>query len=423
MRYAALAIATVLLSACSSHASSVLPSSSAHTAPAQVRHHTGSGLIQHVVVIIMENRTFNNLFMNYPGALTATQGQKHDGTWITLQPVSLKGYKGMDLCHASYCFKTAYDYGKMDVFDFMKIIGNTPPLMSYSYVQQSDTKIYWTLAGQYTLADENFQSNSSSSFAEHQFIIAGQTGAMDNPKGRPWGCDYPNHTLFFFNYQTMADLADAGSVSWRYYSPGTFGSPTTYSNWEAYDAISHIRYGNDWAPQHISMPESNIFIDISSGQLQTISWIVPTFVNSDHMGCGFSCGSGPICVGSIVEAIGHCSFLAKTAIFLTWDDWGGWYEPVPPQHIDKDGLGMRVPLIVISPYAKPNYVSHVPHEFGSILHFTEEQFGLASLGTRDAISDDLSDCFNWSQQPLPFKYIQHGKYAHSDPNTPVDTDD
>ena len=100
-------------------------------------------------------------------------------------------------------------------------------------------------------------------------------------------------------------------------------------------------------------------------------------------------------------------------IFVTWDDWGGWYDHVKPQIFNSYELGFRVPLIVISPYAKPGYVSHTQHEFGSILHFTEEQFGLGSLGYTDARGDDLSDCFNFAQTPLTY-HVVTAKYSKAE---------
>jgi phospholipase C len=106
-----------------------------------------------------------------------------------------------------------------------------------------------------------------------------------------------------------------------------------------------------------------------------------------------------------VNAIGASPYWSNTAIFITWDDWGGWYDHVAPQIYNSYEYGFRVPLIVVSPYAKTGYVSHVTHDFGSILLFIEETFNLPSLGYADARADDLSDCFNLSQIPTSFERI------------------
>ncbi len=116
-------------------------------------------------------------------------------------------------------------------------------------------------------------------------------------------------------------------------------------------------------------------------------------------------------MASIVNAVGQSPYWQNTAIFITWDDWGGWFDHVQPQIYNSYELGFRVPLIVVSPYAKPGYVSHVQHEYGSILKYIEETFGLPSLGYTDARADDLADCFNYGQTPTPFQVITADRRA------------
>jgi phospholipase C len=135
--------------------------------------------------------------------------------------------------------------------------------------------------------------------------------------------------------------------------------------------------------------------------LAGVTWVTPSIADSDH--AGSQSKTGPQWVANVVNAIGESQFWGSTAIFVTWDDWGGWYDHVVPPQLDSMGLGFRVPLIVISPYAKAAYVSHVQHEFGSILHFTEDTFGLGQLSAEDARADALPDCFDFTQVPL--KYI------------------
>jgi len=143
-----------------------------------------------------------------------------------------------------------------------------------------------------------------------------------------------------------------------------------------------------------------VLTDIANGQLAAVSWVVPSGRTSDHP--ALSDGSGPSWVASIVNAIGNSPYWSNTVIFITWDDWGGWYDHVAPSVINSYEYGFRVPLIVVSPFAKPGHVSHVTHDFGSILKFIEEVYGLPSLGYADAAADDLSDCFDFNQTPLTF---------------------
>jgi phospholipase C len=131
--------------------------------------------------------------------------------------------------------------------------------------------------------------------------------------------------------------------------------------------------------------------------------VTPTYANSDHPGTDSA--TGPAWIASVVNAIGQSQFWNSTAIFIVWDDWGGWYDHVPPPVLPSNryfALGLRVPVIVVSPYARTAYVSHVTHTTGSILRFTEEVLGLPSLGEEDARSDDFSDAFDFSQAPTPF---------------------
>ena len=283
---------------------------------------------------------------------------------------------------------------------------------AYSYIDPSETVPYWTLAKEYTLGDRMFQSNTGPSFVSHQYMIAGQSGgASENPSGGVWGCDAapgalvplvgPNGTdqpgvYPCFDYQTMADLLDAKGISWRYYAPG----PTTdqFFVLSAYQAIRHIRFGADW-PSDVISPETQVLTDIANGKLAQVTWIVPAYNNSDHPGAP---AQGPDWVASIVNAIGASPFWNSTTIFIAWDDWGGFYDHVPPPQTDDMGLGFRVPVIVVGPYAKRGYVSHVTHESSGFLRYMEEVFNLPTLGTRDATADDFRDCFDYTQRPAAY---------------------
>lgn len=372
--------------------------------------------IQHVVVIMQENRSFDNLFHGFPGADTAQSGNDH-GVAVPLQPVSLNNKQDTDHTHPGWW--ADWDHGAMDGFARTPGVKYHYPdaTYAYAYVPQSETKPLWALAKQFTLADRMFQSNTGPSFVAHQYMIAGQSaGADENPSDNKlsgeWGCDAPPHVTVAmigpngtdlpgrypcFDYQTMADLLDAAGIGWRYYAPeiGHGG----YA-WSAYDAIKHIRFGPDWSRNVIS-PNTQILTDVQNGTLAPVTWVVPAAPYSDHPSNAAN-GEGPDWVGNVVNAIGESPFWNSTVILISWDDWGGWYDHVPPPTIDKMGLGFRVPLIVVSPYAKHGYISHTQHEFGSFLHFMEETLGLPSLGTRDTKSDDLSDCFDFTQSPKAY---------------------
>ena len=190
-------------------------------------------------------------------------------------------------------------------------------------------------------------------------------------------------------------------------------------------AIRHLREGADWS--NVIVPQTNVLADIAAGNLAQVTWVIPNGEQSDH--ALSTDGTGPSWVASIVNAIGNSPYWADTAIILTWDDWGGWYDHVAPSIQNAYEYGFRVPLVVISPYAKSAYVSHVTHDFGSILHFIEATFGLPSLGYADARADDLSDCFDFIQMPISWVNVsaqvsaaQLVAQARSRPQTDPDDD-
>jgi phospholipase C len=199
--------------------------------------------------------------------------------------------------------------------------------------------------------------------------------------------------------------------------------------WEPFEAIAYVRKGPDWN-QNIVAPETKILTDPGRGQLAAVSWVSPSKIDSDHPVARSD--RGPSWVASIVNAIGKSQYWQHTAIFVVWDDWGGWYDSAAPPQRDFRGLGIRVPCLIISPYAKRGYVSHTTYEFASILKFIEETFGLPSIGApadgyTDTRANSPADSFNFSQKPRPFvpiaaKYNLENFLAEPPSNDSVDTE-
>ena len=165
--------------------------------------------------------------------------------------------------------------------------------------------------------------------------------------------------------------------------------------------------GPDWNADVIN-PPSRFFNDVGAGQLANVTWITPTSLT--RITPGLNSSTGPAWVASLVNAIGTSKFWKSTAIFVMWDDWGGWFDPVKPVYEDYDGLGFRVPVIMVSPYAKRGYVTHVQYETASVLRFIEDTFGLAQLAAADARANDPAiDAFDYSQAPRKFEEIPGAK--------------
>jgi phospholipase C len=388
--------------------------------------------IKHVVIVIQENRSVDNFFNGFPGADTVRTGMSHNGP-VALHPVDLNSPADVD--HQHRAFMSAYDDGKMDGWEAVATHPKQDSDFPYAYVPREQIEPYWQMAERFTFGDRMFQSNTGPSFPAHLYLIAGQSEFTANNPNHietghyAWGCDSPETATVSLigpkgnevkgpypclNFKTLADEMDEHDISWRYYAPsiGSIGNI-----WSAFDAIRHIRYGPDWG--NVVSPETRVLTDIASDDLPAVTWVVPTAQNSDHafprktssVDIGVAEQHGPEWVSSIVNAVGRSALWDSTVVLVVWDDWGGWYDHVAPPQLDRMGLGPRVPFIVISPYARRHYVSHVQHEFGSILKFTEDVFGLPRLGTTDVRSDALRDCFDFTQMPAPFTAIPTSQTA------------
>ena len=470
-----LLIAVLGLGACSNGGSSSIPSS-----PSAVRNgshisrlSSGSTPITHIVLIVQENRTFNNLFATFPGGNGQTfgyelvNGQK---TKTSLKEVSLTGQKNLN--HSYSGFLTAYNNGDMDGFNLLHFPSNNhfEKHAPYVYVNPADVQPYWAMAETYSLANNFFTTQGSASFTAHQDLIRGGTcisattqcqnpssysvSLIDNPPyGKAWGCDSPHGTTtdlitntlqlergvgpfpctnsfpyYPYTYETLRDLLDQQSLSWKYYTPAIGSSGAI---WSAFDAIAPVRYGPEWKA-NVSSPETNIFNDISNGKLASMTWVIPSGPNSDHPEkCG--CDNGPSWVASVVNAVGNSQYWNSTAIIVTWDDWGGFYDPVPPPlpRDDQGGPGLRVATLVISPYSKVGsssqggYISSTFYEFGSIIRFIEDTFNLGRLNTTDTTSNSIVDMLDFNQSPRQFHTIgskyKRSFFLHQKPsNLPVD---
>ncbi len=429
------------------------------------------GKIKHIVIIFQENRTPDNLFHDPVligrGADIASSGQISNGQTIPLTPVSL--VTSYDLDHSHSSFLKAWNNGLMNGADQIPCYFNcAPPFPQYQYVQASDVQPYFTMAETYTFGDRMFQTNQGPSFPAHQYIISGTSAiseksllnAADNPLQAQGlsGCIAPPETLEqlidtsnpdpntnetqtaypCFERPTLTDLLDGNGISWKYYTP------VPGSIWTAPDAIRHMCGPNvappnatactapEWTNHVVVEGKNNqILSDIAAGQLADVSWVIPNGNASDHPNNPVDVG--PSWVASIVNAIGSSPYWADTAIIITWDDWGGWYDHVPPPSIHNSyEYGLRVPLIVVSTYAKAAHIAHQTYDFGSILKFIETTFNLPEIDPAvhyaDARAADLSsDCFDFNQTPLSFTPIpapQDANYFLNDksPPTPPDND-
>ncbi len=376
----------------------------------------GLSNIQHVVFLVKENRSFDNMFShwtddpNHTTINTASSGKISTGQTIALQ--DLPDAVSHDICHGWGCFVQAIDNGKMDGFDLQNV--GAPCNMNGDYEcygRQTAAQMapYFTYGEQFAFGDNYYTSIKTATTPNHLYTVAAQSaGVITNA---PFGCDSPpNDELAVVDPNgnlstqypcvdmlTLMDELQAAGVSWRYYVD-------TMIPFNAMQLISHLRYGPLWVN---NVPDGNFIPDVQNGNLPQVSWLEATGEATDHPPYSLCFGEN-YTVNAINAIMSSTQYWTSepTAIFITWDDSGGWYDKVPPPVLDQYGLGNRAPFIVISPYtpdANPaGSVSHVQYEHSSVLRFVEDLFNLPNLTNRDSVSNQLAAdpaLFNFNQTP------------------------
>lgn len=433
--------------------------------------------VRHIVVVFQENRTPDNLFqglLTWPGINNAnydiaTSGLNSSGQTITLVASPLGNH--YDLSHAHAAFLAQYDNGKMDGADKVPCYGTCPANPQFVYVDNSTGILnpYLTLAADYGWANDFFSTHQGGSFPGHQYIFAGTSSrsAADDaaglfvaenprePKGATYnaggdtGCLAPlgewNYILhpdqtenelvnnplgsLCFSHSSMGTVLDKAKISWKYYTvPSQNGSNVGGSIWTGPNSIRQICQPNstytqcmaaDWTNK-VDLNSADVLKDIKACKLKNVSWVIPSYGNSDHPGTPTAAGGtgGPAWTASIVNAVGQATtcdgrgYWADTVVLVTWDDWGGWYDHVAPPILGglqgDYQLGFRVPLVVVSGYTAPAMVSNNILDYGSILRFMEGVFNISegAIGFADARStDDLSEFFNFSAPLRKFQVV------------------
>ena len=364
--------------------------------------------IQHFVFIVKENRTFDHYFGTFPGANGATTATLSTGQVMSLGHAP--DFMPRDLPHDWANANQALDYGRTDDFDLPPDCNIGGDYLCLSQLTEQDIPNYWSYANSFTLADAAFSSIHSDSLPNHLYTVAAQSGGViANPSSKiAAGCTSPpgttvaildengflSHVYPCFEFSTLANSLQNAGLSWKYYASP---SGQAGAEWSVLNTIDSIRNSSLW---NNVVSTTQFLSDATSGNLPAVSWLTPPAIDSEHPKGRSTCYGENWSV-SMINAVMQGPEWNSTAIVLTWDDYGGFYDHVPPPQTDMFGLGSRVPMIIISPYAKAGYISHTVYEFSSFLKTVEERFGLPALTDRDADANDLLDSFNFTQPPLP----------------------
>jgi phospholipase C len=383
--------------------------------------------IRHVVFVVKENRTFDHLFGTFPGAEGATEGRTCDGRIV---PLRRAFDNSLGPNHSFVSGLLAINGGSMNCFDR---IWDGRQLESYVQYQRDQIPNYWAYAENFALADRFFSSAYGPTLVEHLEIVAAQTGRfVDNEREGDWGlggpgeyCEDEAERMLSFrklspeekadafrleeeatvgvlqerywykrwpctNIRVLPDLLEQRGISWRYYmAPAPF--------YDVMRMIRHIRFGPMWRKV---VDETTFLPDLRGGRLPSVSWLMPPVALSDHPGYNGICPGENWTVRTL-NALMRSPEWRHMAIVLTWDDFGGFYDHVPPPHVDLYGMGPRVPTIIISPWARSGFVDHEVMEFASVLKLIETVFDLPSLTQRDRNANDMLEAFDFNQKPNP----------------------
>ncbi len=411
----------------------------------------GSSEIQHIIYIVQENHSFDNYFGTYPSAngfppgISVPLNPTDPNTgWATpfhldlsepvniigdelppgvsdpdqlvtgnsVQPFNLGGESiSHDLGHAWSVAHQAWDNGKMD--GFVSAEGST---LTMGYYDRSELPYYWDYADHFVLDDNFFSSLMGPSFPNHLYIASGTNGPANNSYSWILNKGIINNPGSTFNWSglsldwsTLAEELTNRSMSWAWYNGDT--NPLTPTIWNVLPLFTYFQNHPDTLAQHVNST-ARFVSDVRDGRLPAVSWIIPgswtppTYpsackgvATSEHPPARSDCGMDY--VSYLVNEVMMSTYWQSTAIIITWDDYGGFYDHVPPPQVDAYGEGFRVPTLVISPWSKPHFIDHTFYELASLLRLAEHNFNLPVLGTRDVNASDMMNSFDFNQPPLP----------------------
>ena len=368
--------------------------------------------IRHVFVIVKENHTFDNYFGTYAGANGATSGVDSTGATRPLKtPITDLYYAGSnswDAAHTDYAGggMTGFDQGEMAPILFL----TNGAFVSYS---GGAVGYYNTIAGKGVLCDAFFTSVMGPSVPNHLYLLAATSGgAIDNP-GLLGGSitvidaagNKSAHAPSFSAAEvptTLPNELEKKGFSWAYYDESSVTN-ITEGQGEGVKMFAVFKNLASFATNYIDDVadyDVNLASTLATRTVGNVTFIHPAADNSEHPIVG-GVGKGVDWTRKVVNQIAQSPYWADCAIFITFDDYGGFYDHVAPPQVDALGLGFRVPCMIVSPYAKTNLVDPTTYEFCSIVRFCETTFGLPTMTTRDAAANDMMSAFDFSAPARP----------------------
>ncbi len=376
--------------------------------------------IKHFIVLMQENHSFDNYFGTYPGA----DGIPPD-TCIPIDPfdetppecirpfhIGDNEVELGDPDHSDATHRLQYNEGKMNGFVHALELRNQDGRLAMGYYDDRDLMYHWNIADEYVLFDRFFSSAAGGSSINHVYWVAGVSG---DPGDR-------TQAEVFAETPTIFDRLEEAGISWKFY----------VQNYEPelnYRTV-HLYPGNRasqviWVPllsmdRFLDDPELSSHIvnldeyydDLVNGTLPAVAFIAPSGP-SEHPPSSLE--SGQRFVKTLIQALMRSEYWSSSAFMWSYDDWGGWYDHVPPPQVDEYGYGFRVPALLVSPYAKRGYIDSTELDFTSMLKFIEENWGIKPLAERDTSANNITNAFDFSQEPRAAEFVPYARTGDPPP--------
>jgi phospholipase C len=356
--------------------------------------------IKHFITLMQENHSFNNYFGTYPGANGFPAGvcmprDPKDPSQGCVRPFHIANEPVYDLSHSSETHREQFRNGRMDGFIKALSDKSPKPQLTMGYYDRRDIPYYWSVADNYVLYDRFFTSAAGGSVWNHMYWASATPG---NPSSDSVPLEG------FKNLPLIFDRLEEKGVSWKFYVQN-YDPRITYRTPSVGDRGSQII----WVPpldfaRYIDDPDlfskivdlDEYYQDLEEGTLPAVSFIVPSGASEHPPG---SIQAGERFVRGMINALMQSEHWKESAFMWTYDDWGGWYDHVPPPRVDAYGYGFRVPALLVSPYAREGHIDSTTLDFTSMLKFIEDNWALEPLSTRDARAKSIASGFDFSQAP------------------------
>jgi phospholipase C len=363
--------------------------------------------INHLIVLMQENHTFDNYFGTYPGADGIPAGTKMPVDPLNpgagyVEPWHIGTTPIIDLSHSSAAFRDQFNKGKMDGFVAAMNHRNLDGKQTMGYYDRSDLPYYWTLADNYVLFDRFFSSATDGSDANHMYWVAAVSPVT--PRGQTVAEQ-------FANMPTIFDRLQAAGISWKFYvqnydptityrDVGSVGNRASQVIWVPLLKIDRFIDNPDLSSHIVDL--SQYYTDLQEGKLPSVAYIVPSGASEHPPG---SLDSGQKFVKTLIQELMRSDAWDSSAFLLLYDDWGGWYDHVMPPQVDSYGYGFRVPAILVSPYAKQGKIDNTQLDFTSVLKFIEDNWGVQPLAQRDSKANNFLSAFDFNQTPRQPEFL------------------